>query len=178
MTLRRATLYIGGASLLVAWFSSAASLSLYKNNSQPPSDLEPNPSPMEALASLVQQQSARLRDRAASAPRPQQPLRNPFSFRSVPPPQATGVAPVQTSAAALVAAEPPEPTILLIGVAEQKKPQGLVRTALFATDGDQLVMATVGETVLGRYTVSTISVDAVELMELATGRTRRLALQF
>ena len=28
MTLRRATLYLGGGTLLVAWFSSAASVSL------------------------------------------------------------------------------------------------------------------------------------------------------
>jgi hypothetical protein len=177
MTLRRAALYIGGASLLVAWFSSAASLSLQRHARTIAIEGDQPASHIEGLAAQVQQQSRRLRERLASAPLPQQPLRNPFTFRTVSPrPQAAPARRLQMAAAA--PAEPPEPTLVLIGLAEQKRPQGLVRTAMIATERDELIMATVGDGVLQRYKVTAISEDAVELTDVATGRTRRLALQF
>jgi hypothetical protein len=52
-----------------------------------------------------------------------------------------------------------------------------MRTAMLETGADQMILATVGEPVLHRYKVTAISVDAVELTDLSTGRIRRLALQ-
>ena len=71
MTLRRATLYIGGGSLLVAWFSSAASVSLMRT---PPRASGEGPSvsaPTDGVAEAVQAQTRRLRQRLAAAPLPQ-----------------------------------------------------------------------------------------------------------
>jgi hypothetical protein len=48
---------------------------------------------------------------------------------------------------------------------------------MLETGGDQMVLATIGEAVLHRYRVTAISVDAIELTDLSTGRIRRLALQ-
>ena len=72
---------------------------------------------------------------------------------------------------------PEEPRLVLVGIAEQRTPDGAVRTAMIASESNELVMAEVGAAVLGRYTVAAIGGDAVTLTEIATGRTRRLVLQ-
>jgi hypothetical protein len=175
MTLRRAAVYIGGASLLAAWFSSAASLSLNPNPRQIPR--EADHSRVEDLALQVQEQTRRLRQRLAAAPMPQQPLRNPFSFGTIAPrPQGTVGRRVEP-APPVAPPEPPEPMLALVGVAEHAKPEGVVRTAMLETGADQMILAGVGESVLYRYKISAISVDGVELTDLSTGRIRRLALQ-
>jgi len=48
---------------------------------------------------------------------------------------------------------------------------------MIATEGDELVMATVGDTVLQRYKVTAISADAAELTDVSTGLTRLIALR-
>lgn len=176
MTLRRAVLYAGGASLLVAWFSSAASLSLQRGNHRaaPASVSE---SPVDDLAQDVQAQARRLKARLAAAPLPQQPIRNPFVFqtrRPQPPAEPVRSTPdilpvVQPAAAA-------EPLLLLIGLAEQKKPQGLVRTAMLETEASELIIAALGDVILQRYKITAIGADAIELADQTTGTTRRLAL--
>jgi hypothetical protein len=179
MTLRRATLYIGGGSLLVAWFSSAASLSLMRTPPRAFSEGQSVAAPTDGLAETVQAQAHRLRQRLAAAPLPQQPLRNPFTFRPEPA-VIPAAARVRTAVAQAVAVEPSmpeEPRLELVGIAEQRTPDGAVRTAMIATDSNELVMAAVGAAVLGRYTVAIIDGDGVTLTETATGRTRRLVLQ-
>ncbi len=74
-------------------------------------------------------------------------------------------------------ATPEELRLELVGIAEQRTPDGAVRTAMIATESNELVMAAVGAAVLGRYTVAAIDGDGVTLTEIATGRTRRLVLQ-
>jgi len=64
-----------------------------------------------------------------------------------------------------------------VGVAEKKTDQGSVRTAMITADSDELFMLTEGETLGGRYRVKTIGEDAVELTDLVTGASRRLALR-
>jgi hypothetical protein len=176
MTLRRATLYIGGASLLVAWFSSAASVSLERGRQQSPPGPPAAASPVDDLAADVQRQTRRLRQRLASAPLPQMPIRNPFEFRTVTRPQ-TAIRRVETVSVPVATSGPVEPALSLIGVAERQLPQGVVRTAMIATEGDELVMATVGDTVLQRYKVTAVSADAAELTDVSTGLTRLIALR-
>jgi hypothetical protein len=178
MTLRRAALYVGGASLLIAWFSSAASVPLEQASSLPATDGgRPEPAPAD-LASEVHQQARRLRQRLASAPLPQQPSRNPFTFRSAPRrerPQPTTV--VMAPPPALAPEVPSEPALLLIGIAEQKRPEGVVRIAMMATAADELIMAAVGETVMQRYKLTALGHDTAELSDLVTGQVRRISLQ-
>ena len=178
MTLRRATLYIGGGSLLVAWFSSAASVSLTRTPKRAFSEGQSVAAPTDGVAEAVQAQSRRLRLRLATAPLPQQPLRNPFAFRPAP---SASPAPMRVRAAAEPAAMEPvvpeEPRLELVGIAEQRTPAGAVRTAMIATESNELLMAPVGAAVLGRYTIAVIDGDGVTLTEVATGRTRRLVLQ-
>jgi hypothetical protein len=44
-------------------------------------------------------------------------------------------------------------------------------------DADALIMATVGQKILGAYEVLAVSIDAVELKDLVTGATRTLVLK-
>ena len=177
MTIRRATLYIGGATLFAAWLSSAASLS----RQRPPSPAaEANADgvfPAERLAVDVQARARRLKQRLASAPVPQDPVRNPFMFRPAP---RRNVERVRRPAPVLPPAEiaPPDPALTLIGIAEEQRAEGAVRTAMIATESDELIVAAVGDGVVQRYKVTVIGQDAVELADTLTGFVRRLALRY
>ena len=176
MTLRRAALYVGGASLLVAWFSSAASVSLQRPDGTVATSGHTDPAP-DALALDIEAQAKRLRERLASAPPPQQPFRNPFAFRIAERPARLQASPAVHPAAPAVPELPSEPLLLLVGTAEQKRPQGLVRTAMITTADDDLIMAAVGDAVLDRYRVTAIGHDTAELTDLTSGQVRRISLQ-
>lgn len=126
---------------------------------------------LDTVALNVQSQAARLRERLAVAPAPRAPIRNPFTFAAREP---VAVAVRPQALALAVAADPPlpEPELVLLGVAEQ----GSTRTAMMGS-GDELLMATEGQTLVGRYRVAKVSADAVELVDLVTGATRRLFLK-
>jgi hypothetical protein len=169
--------YGGICCLLAAWLASAAS-----TTRRPPAAAFQEPrgagtSATETLASEVQAHAARLRERLASAPRPQLPVRNPFVFdrRPIPftPPPAARKTPE------VIAAEltPPEPMLALIGIAEDQGPAGMVRTAIITDEVDAVFVLTVGETLLDRYKVHAIGADAVELKDVASDAIRRLALR-
>jgi Tfp pilus assembly protein PilP len=127
---------------------------------------------LDALASGVQSQASHLRQRLAASPAPHPDMRNPFAFAAN---ERTRPSVVEKA----VAAEPvatvqttPEPNLILLGLAEE----GSTRTAMLES-GDDLVMATEGQTIVGRYRVAKVSPDGVELIDLITGATRRLFLK-
>ena len=176
MTLRRATLYVAGGTLLVAWFSSAASMSL--RTPRRALQVVDDAAPAQSLALGVQTQARRLKERLAAAPLPQEPVRNPFAFRPTsevrvgPSPRA-----VPPPAAAPVEMVIPDVPLLLVGLAEHRNGDVLVQSAAISSNGEDLIMAEVGTVVLGRYTVTSIGSDAVEMKDASTGRVRRLVLQ-
>jgi hypothetical protein len=176
MTLRRAVAYGGICCLLAAWLASAASTA---RRPAAPAIQEPRvagTSATETLASEVQAHAARLRERLASAPRPQLPLRNPFVFGSRPTVHTRPPA-VRQIPEVVQPLSPPEPMLSLIGIAEDQGPKGAVRTAIITGDADAVFVLVVGETLLDRYTVEAIGADAVELKDGVTNLTRRLALR-
>ena len=169
MSPTRAAAYVLGGMLLAAWLASAAGV--VGRPSIPP---VPTPSPeavqLDALASGVESQALRLRQRMAAAPAPRSTIRNPFEFVVVEPrPRLNERKPVAT---ALTVEAPPEPNLVLIGMAEE----GSIRTAMIES-GDELVMATEGQTIVARYRVAKVATDAIELVDLITGTTRRLFLK-
>jgi hypothetical protein len=178
MTLRRATLYVAGGTLLVAWFSSAASMSLGRNTHRTP-QVVADSAPAQNLAVSVQTQAKRLKERLAVAPVPQQPIRNPFAFRPAPElrvaPVSRALVPVPTTAPTEMVI--PDVPLLLVGLAEHRNGDGLVRSAAISSNGEDLIMADVGSVIVGRYTVTSIGSDAVEMKDGSTGRIRRLVLQ-
>ena len=176
MTAKRAAAYLGVASLLVAWLASAAGV-IMRSTGDAPAPRAVATSGAETLASDVQAQASRLRDRMASAPSPHQPLRNPFAFAERKAAYRGGSspsAPAPDPAPAPVIGEPP---LSLVGVAEQQSPTGVVRTAVLTSDSDEVYMLKEGDVLGARYRVKTIGADAVELSDLVTGSVRRLALR-
>lgn len=168
MTPARAATYIVGASLLAAWLASAAGVV----RSQPPRPSHPaaNSTELDAVVVNVQSQAARLRDRLAVAPAPRALTRNPFAFAesaAAPP-----AAPIARPPAIVEPQAAPELDLVLIGIAEE----GATRTAMIQS-GDELLMATEGQTLRGRYRVGKVGPDALELVDIGTGAIRRLFLR-
>jgi hypothetical protein len=163
-----------------AWLASAAGVS---RTPRPPV-ASPRQSPetvaLDNLVADVQTQASRLRERLDSAPAPKAPFRNPFSFSERPaaPARATQTAQPLESIAAPAPVVPAEPALNLIGIAEKKVGDAMVRTAMLSPgNADALIMATVGQKILGAYEVLAVSIDAVELKDLVTGATRTLVLK-
>ncbi len=132
----------------------------------------------DIIAADVQQQAARLRQRMSEAPAPSSAVRNPFAFGE------PGNAPraPRSLVHATVAADPepavaPAPALLLMGIAEEATAAGPRRTAIIGGEGDALFMVVEGESVAGRYKVTKIGADAVELEDQTTKAYRRLALR-
>jgi hypothetical protein len=175
MTIRRAALYIGGASLLVAWLSSAASMSLQPGPTAA-APAVPEDRSVDVATARVLERARRLKERMASAPPLEEPTRNPFAFQPVErPPVAQRK--VHAAVAPTEPALPAAPRLMLVGVSEDNLPAGPVRTAMLATETDELIVASIGQRVLGRYTVTAISLEAVELSDQATGSIRRIGLE-
>jgi len=132
---------------------------------------------LDSLALDVQSQAARLRQRLATAPAPQGPIRNPFVFAPRAAPRVASAAPRRTAEVVAEVAATPEPSLTLLGIAESKTAKGLTRTAVIGTDGDDVLMVTEGEELAARYRVVAIGPDVIELKDLTTGSVRRLALR-
>ncbi len=174
MTAKRAAAYCGGGLLVLAGFSFAGVLGL-----QTPPAAEPSaPAETAGTANLgaeVQAQTARLRSRLAQAQPAAEPVRNPFMFA----PRESARRPAR-SAAPLpepAALPPAEPAIELVGVAEDRTKNGLVRTAIVSSLSGDLFLVKEGETLAGRYKVQAVGPDAVDLSDLLSGGTRRLTLR-
>lgn len=166
----RAAAYLGGGILFAAWLAAAAGVG------QPSIPQPATPSTdavqLDALASGVQSQAAHLRQRLAAAPVPNAQARNPFAFGLVERPQASHVDKAVIAEPVGTVQTEPEPNLVLLGLAED----GSTRTAVIGS-GDDLVMATEGQTIVGRYRIAKISSDGIELIDLVTGATRRLFLK-
>lgn len=175
MTPTRAAAYTIVGTLLVAWFASAVGVTRQPRNVRRP-PVPTDAARLDALATDVQSQASRLRQRLASAPAPQTPIRNPFVFASREMPRARVI---ERPAPVVMEPEPApvEPSLVLIGVAESASAAGSERTAMIADEAEQLHMVKVGQQLIGRYDVVAVGADAVELKDTVTGTTRRLLLK-
>ena len=172
MSPARAAAYLVSAILFAGWLASAAGV-VRPRTIRIPRPSEDN-AQLDAVASDVQSQAVRLRQRLASAPAPQSPTRNPFSFveRELPAPRAAVTRAPAPPPVIEPERTPAEPELVLLGVAEQ----GTTRTAMIGS-GEELLMATEGQPVAGRYRVGKVAPDAVELIDVLTGAIRRLYLK-
>jgi hypothetical protein len=176
MSPRRAAAWTLVGALAIAWFASAAGVIRQPWGGSHVPARPAAAQQQEPVTFDVEAQAERLRKRLATAPAPR-PRRNPFAFaerRPVPLPRP--VAPSATPAPAAAAPADEEPPLALIGMAEDGAGEARVRTAMIAAAGDELFLVRVGDPV-GRYQVSAISADAVELKDPATNRIRRLVLR-
>ena len=181
MDLRVAAL-TGGVALLAAWLSSPAGtvpavqatdtpVGLGVASAQP---VTPVPARLD-----VEREVERLASRLENAPRPRHPARNPFTLRSrtratSPPPSAVGAAPRPDPAVvASLAAGPP--VVSLVGIGAERTSDGRRRTAILSADG-RVVLARIGDEVLGRFQIRAVTDDAVELFDLRDETVLRLTL--
>jgi hypothetical protein len=176
MTAKRAAAYSGAAMLLLAWLASAAGL-VRQTPEEPEPERAPQPNSTSTIADEVHAQTLRLKARLASAPAPQEPVRNPFAFAARPSAERRPAARPAADDEPAPIGPPAEPAIELIGVAENETPEGLSRTAIISALGGELFLVKEGETLAARYRVGSVSRDAVELNDLLLGTVRRLALR-
>ena len=158
---------VGGA--LLAWLAGAAT-----SNREPPAVPVFGPAPIEIRGAELASEVARLHERLRPVASPREPGRNLFVFHTVPVrPAMAAPAPALSEARPAVIAQP---SLKLSGIAEDPGPDGPVRTAFIAGEG-QLFMVKEGDRVASRYRVNKISADVVELTDLADNSVRRLAMR-
>lgn len=175
MSAPRLAAWIFVLAVCTAWLASAAGVGRYRAAPRP----IPHPAmdaQLTALAADVQTQGARLRDRLEQAPAPSPRQRNPFSFAPRPLPAREPARPIAV-APELPPPAPAEPAVTLLGVAEMPGPAGPVRTAMVTTGGGDLIMVSAGQSLLGRYEVAAVAMDAVQLKEISSGAVRTLVLR-
>lgn len=174
MTPRRAALWFGGSTLLAAWLAAAAAPSLAPESvAQAPSARmsEPDRKAVE-LATEAERLGARLS--VVSSPRPM--MRNPFLFASRVP-KAVSSGPVGTlPSSAPGPAAAAAPRISLLGVAEDVPGSSPVRTAIVSLAGE-LLLVKEGESIgAGRYRLTHVGADAIEIEDIVESRVIRIAL--
>ena len=171
MSRRRAAAYFVGGILLAAWLASAAGVTM-RPRAIPLPRQSAEAIELDSVAADVQSQASRLRERLATAPTVRASVRNPFAFVQAEPVRPRAAPKPAAPLPAIIQQLITEPNLVLLGVAED----GSVRTAMIGL-GDDLLMATEGQTVAGRYRVAKVGPDSVELTDLGTGATRRLSLR-
>lgn len=182
MITRRTASYVAGGTLLLAYLAAA--------NSSPTDAPEPPRDPVarasavqpNAIAAEVGADAIKLRELLASAPAPDMHARNPFGFGAAPASRDAAPAAVAHARAAVadpVPEAPPDPPLALIGVAEDTANGRTERTAIITLSGspDGPYIVVPGDAVAGRYRVTAVGPDAVELKDLLTGGFRRLAMR-
>jgi hypothetical protein len=177
MSAGRAAATVGGMALMAAWLASAAGVIRGPRESVTSWADTTATTGAETLAADVQAQAARLRERLSHAPVPHPAARNPFRFQ----PRAVSQRPVARAAAIIEpppspVAPPPPPPLKLEGLAEREISGARKRIAILSRFGE-IYLVPEGDTVEGRYRVVAIGADAVELEDVSTGATTRLAIR-
>ena len=174
MTAKRAAAWLGGGMLLAAWLAAAAGPSLAPPSSAGPQEYQTPAPDRTALELAAEAERLNSRMEVVAAPRPV--TRNPFLFASKAEPATVPPHGIEPLASPPVPAAPAAPPVKLIGVAEDGNGPSLVRTAILSMGGE-LLFAKEGEPIgAGRYRISTIGPDAIELEDTAESRTVRIAL--
>lgn len=162
-------LWLGGGGVLATW------LAVTPHQGAPSAASTSPAATREATAEDLNAQADRLRART-QAVRLIPSTRNPFRFHA---PKAAARVGMSTALSnepvtPMMAAEELPPSLSLSGVAEQRTPQGVRRTAVLSGDG-QIYLAGEGDSVAGSYIVVTVDPEAVVLRD-ANGDDLRLTL--
>lgn len=170
-----------GVALLAAWLSSAAGTVPSAPVTATPvgvgvasaQSVTPTPARLD-----FEREVARLASRLETAPRPRNPVRNPFTLtarsRATSPP-ARAVAATPGPAPAVADTVATEPVMSLAGIGVERTPYGRRRTAILSANG-RVFLARIGDEVMGRFQVRAVTDDAVELFDLRDGTPLRLTL--
>jgi hypothetical protein len=176
MNASRAALMVVGVNLVAVWAAAAAgSHAVAAGEAAAPPQVVAEEAVGDASASLLAA-AERLEAHARRDVAPAM-IRDPFRFGAEARPSARPALeaaqpepPVDVVDPAAPTAEP-EPDIVLQGMAESGEGDAAVRTAILSAGGE-LVLATLGTRVAGRYEVVALSADSVEFEDAVT-RVRR-----
>ena len=165
MTPARVALIASGSALVAAWLTAATNTRqvelLTDTISGPVQPAVQNPAELELSVEME-----RLQMRHRIAPVPRSVERNPFEIL-IP-----GDARVQSPD---IPKSLPTLTILLVGVAEDQTPDGIIRTAILSVQGEA-ILAAPEEIVADRFAVEWIGPAEVGLRNLETGGIHTLEL--
>jgi len=174
MNVKRVAMIVSVGAAFVAWLAGAAT------PSRPIVQISmPRQTSIEKRGAELATEIERLHERLAPAAAPSAPGRNLFSFRAMAAGRRAAPAAAAQAPAAIVEAAPAPialPALKLSGIGEDPGPDGPVRVAFIAGEG-QLFMVNEGGTVTPRYRVARISADVVELIDVNDNSVRRLALR-
>jgi len=179
MTSARIASLVVGSALATTWLVSAA---VTRQGGDPVAAIATPQTPAQTATTTddLQVQAARLHERLDAAPTPRRSSRNPFRFGSaVERPAAPSEQPETSHAASVPAPEPasvPPPPLRLVGIASADGAGGAVRTAALSVAG-VVVLVRPGDEVAGRYRVTAVSADVVELTDRLGGPPLRLAIR-
>jgi hypothetical protein len=184
MTSRNVAVY-GTCGLVLVACLAAANMPSQDPEPAAPRAMRPAPISPDAIAAQVQTEAARLHARMAEPPAPSAAVRNPFAFGTANAPgtrralSAEHGAPLPGVVQAAVASDAPPaaPALLLMGIAEETTATGTHRTAIVGDAAETIYMVVEGDSLAGRYKVTKIGADAIELEDSATKGIRRLALR-
>lgn len=105
------------------------------------------------------------------------PARDPFQFKvAAEPARPVAAVAAPVAPASLTPAPVAPPTFMLVGVAEDRQGDGVIRTAV-VSGGGELWLVKAGESVDGKFTVTAVDADAVELIRADTGTAVRLTFR-
>src|SRR5262245_51217739 len=144
---RTATIAVVGGAL-AAWLAGAAT----SNRSIAPPLAAPPP-PIDARGEALASEIARLHERLRPSATPRQPGRNLFVYHTAARAAAPAATPAPAPTEVVPVFMPPQPSLKLSGIGEDAGPEGPVRVAFIAGEG-QLFMVKEGESVTPRYRVT------------------------
>jgi hypothetical protein len=176
MNASRAALMVVGVNLVAVWAAAAAgSHAVAPGVAAEPPQVVAEAAVGEASASLLAA-AERLEAHARRDVAPAM-VRDPFHFgtgarpsarqgpESAPRDAPAGASDPMDPAEAAAPPVEPEPDIVLQGMAESGEGESIVRTAILSAGGE-LVLATLGTRVAGRYDVVALTADSVELEDV------------
>ena len=179
----RAAVLVVGLNLVAVWIAAAAGSAVQPAPTAVPAGAREAQSVARAHDAILDAQD-RLAARDSRPPASLAGTRNPFRFGTRPlaadasrPPAraASPPGPVPGMVSSAVAATP-VPDLRLVGMAESRDGEGVHRTAIISAGGD-LVFATVGLELGGRYRVRAVGESSVELDDLLGGPPLTLRLK-
>jgi hypothetical protein len=171
MNASRAAVIVVGVNLVAVWVAAAAGGRAVQPPSPPDVRAMQERAVVEAQTVLVAA-TDRLRRHTGPSAEDAVVHRDPFAFGGTgpvrPSPAADVPAPVEPAEAP---GAPADPEIVLQGMAESGEGESVVRTAILNVGGE-LVFATAGSTLGGRFTVVAVGDTSIEI-EAIDGGTRR-----
>ena len=181
MAAARPAFVVVALGTLTLWLAWAGGVSWPGGAARPAEATPPSPDAAPGQWFDAAGQTRRLEAARARAVEPVEPQRNPFQFQASSPRPASAVARPRE-----VMSRPPAPPVpagndagppfALVGVAERRRPDGLVRVAILAGHRD-LFLAEAGTELEHRYRVVAVETDAVEIEDRRSGARTRIGLK-